>query len=301
MIGIVIINYNTYDITFRCVDSIIATTKLQYRIYILDNASQNESWDRLNEKYCNQENIRLIRNEENQGYARGNNLCIRIAYEDKCISVIISNNDIIFLRNAIEKLHQSLIIHNECLLIGPKVYLRSENNIQTSIKKEMPSFVKYYLFETYLRNLLPKRFKNEPFIAETFEKVFWVSGCCFIIDLEKFKKIKFFDENTFLYFEEYILSFKARQFGMELGYEPTAQVIHYHGASSGGALNLSTRIENFKSEMYFIKNYWKINKLKQWLIWKIRYLEVKFNYRNEINKQEAVKYYKEESKKIYKK
>lgn len=300
MIGIIVINYKTYLETIKCVESILKTATIEYKIYVLDNGSQNDSFDILSQKYGNDSRVLLIKSDNNLGFARGNNLCLRKAETDNCDAIIISNNDIIFLDGAIDKLYQSIKDNSEYVLIGPKVYYRSTNMIQRSIKNRMPSFLYYLFHETYLRNLLPHNGFKKLTEFKNFQPVFWVSGCCFIVNLEKFKEIEYFDEYTFLYFEEYIISFKAKLKNFLIGYDPSAMVIHYHGVSSGGALNLETRRENFRSEMYFMKKYWKTGKIKRWIIWLIRYMEVAFNYRHEDNKRYAKKDYYMQTKKIRK-
>ena len=51
MIGIVVLNYNNYIKTMECVDSILKNVKINYRIYLIDNNSPNESFKKLKDRY----------------------------------------------------------------------------------------------------------------------------------------------------------------------------------------------------------------------------------------------------------
>ncbi|MGN0528801.1 MAG: glycosyltransferase family 2 protein [Eubacterium sp.] len=300
MLGIIIINFNKYEKTVDCIKSIFDTVKSDYKIYLLDNCSANNSFEILNNLYKDDPRVEMIESKENLGYARGNNLCLEKAEKDGCEYVLISNNDIVYKENAVEIL-LDVIKSGEYLLVGPRSY-SPDGRIQSSVKKNKPTFSEYMKFSTYLSNLVPKNqakvfYKNlQP---KEFSQVYWVCGSSFIADMKKFKEIGYFDPYTFLYFEEYIISEKAVKSGMKIAFEPKAQVIHFHGASTGGAANLFTRTENFKSECYMFAKYQKLpyNKLKN--LRSIRCLEVLFSFTKEGKIKDAMTFIKQ-SKKILK-
>ncbi len=296
MLGIAIINYNKYEKTIDCINSIFSTVKSKYKIYLLDNASPNNSYEELFNIYKNENRVELIKSENNLGYARGNNLLIEKAKSDGCDYILISNNDIIYKENSIEILLSS-IQNSDYLLIEPFIK-NIDGSTQICVKKNRPSFKQYMMFSTYLHNLVSKKAKREFYSATQpaeFSQVYWASGACFIADIKKFESIGFFDKNTFLYFEEYIISEKALKSGLKIGFEPAATVIHYHGASTGGAANLFTRLENFKSECYMFKNYWKITPKQLRQIRTIRCLEVLFTFTKEKKFKEALSFIKQSS------
>ena len=76
MIGIILLNYNEWDLTVDCVDSIRNTTNTEYRIYIIDNGSATKTTDRFQEMIRKGKDIELIRSDVNLGYAGGNNIGI---------------------------------------------------------------------------------------------------------------------------------------------------------------------------------------------------------------------------------
>jgi len=294
MLGIIIINYNTFEKTIECIESIRNSISTDYHIYLIDNNSNNLSQDILENKYLHDLDITFIKSKDNLGYARANNLCIKKAIADGCKYAIISNNDIIYKENAIDIMLSTIEKNSSAFIVGPKV-LKMDGNIQSTVKDKCPTFFEYIINETYIRNFFKKKHpKVETDVDNNIlREVYWVCGCCFITELCKFEQINFFDEYTFLFFEEYIVAEKAKVAGLTLLYQPEAQVLHFHGASMGGSLNILTRIENLKSETYFFHNYFKYGDMKMKLIWVVRLAEVAFNYRKEKNKTPLSDYYKQ--------
>ena len=73
MIGVVIINYKTWEITVECVNSIKVTCKNPYHIYIVDNKSPNNSVKMLRDTYYTDKTITIIESPINGGYGYGLN------------------------------------------------------------------------------------------------------------------------------------------------------------------------------------------------------------------------------------
>ena len=286
MLAIIIINYNKYEKTIECIESIRKTYNKEYKIYLLDNASTNDSQKVLQEKYSEDPQIKLILSDDNLGYARGNNLCLKMAVADGCKYAIVSNNDIVFKENAIECLYDR-IKTGEYLAVGPCI-LKENGSVQNSVKLTKPRFHHYIWHETYLRSLLPKRSRTENAPTQSVD-VYWLSGCLFMFDLVKFEPIGFFDPYTFLFFEEYIVSEKARNKGMKLQYCYEAKVIHCHGASMGGAVNMVTKKANWRSESYVMQKYFGWNYFRRLLVWWVRCLEAKYVLRHQEQKKEIFK------------
>lgn len=294
MLAIAIINYSQPQKTIDCINSIFKTVKSNYKIYLLDNASADNSFEILYNEYKNNSHVDCFKSDVNTGYARGNNLCIEKAKADGCEYILISNNDIIYDNNTIDTLLKD-IKNTDYLAIAPS--LKSPNGShQQNIKKSAPNFKKYMLSETYLHNFDKKGKYQNTYIAKNLEEVYWISGAVFIADMKKFEDIGFFDKNTFLYFEEYIIAEKAKKKGYKLAAEPAVTAYHYHGASTGGNANLFTRLENLKSELYFFSNYKNYSKNRLKLIRFIRCLEVLFTFTKEHKLKDALKYIKESRK-----
>jgi hypothetical protein len=265
MIAFIILNYNTWEMTIRCVDSILRTCKQNYTIYIVDNGSTNDSYYNLNKQFENNKNVKVISNE-NTGYAKGNNVGIRNAMKDGHDIITITNNDVIFLDDSIDYMYRFLEKNQNATVVSPYI-LSPEGELQNlpSLKPIKP--LDYLLYNTKLSNfssLNRKRqyhqeynlsvdsIRNEPIHIYKF------SGCCFMVRREKLEKIGLFDENTFLYYEEDILCYKMNKLGYKAYFLPDSKIIHHHGLTTGKD-NLFVDTEMFKSEMYFLLRCYQLN------------------------------------------
>src|SRR5436190_24297151 len=93
-LSIIIVNYNTNKLVLECIKSIKRLKpNLSYEIIVVDNAST--------ERLLPSENYTLVENKENLGYAKANNLGIKIA---KGKYILLLNSDTIVTKNALEAL-----------------------------------------------------------------------------------------------------------------------------------------------------------------------------------------------------
>ena len=280
MIGIAIINYKSYQKTIECINSIRQSVNQSYKIYLLENASPNESAQILTKLYCNATDIELIISKENTGYARGNNLCIEHMRRDGCLFGIISNNDILCLADTIECLISDLKKNPKCLLVGPKI-VDPQNCFQQSVKLEKYNKWVYLKRSTIIAKLFRKEEECEFELVKKIKKlrrVFWVSGAFFAFSIKNMDEIGGLDPNTFLYFEEYILAEKADRAGFYRMYDPTVTVIHDHGFSTGGGLNILSKIAATQSEQYYLKQYYSECKVYVKLVNLVRFIEVLISF-----------------------
>lgn len=300
MIGIAIINYNTYQKTIECIESIRKTVHIPYRIYLIDNDSRNESTDVLERTYRLAEDVELICSNTNSGYARGNNQCIQRMREDGCSYGIISNNDIICSENTVELLVEDLVQHPDYILVGPKI-VDPEGNFQQSVKLHVYTNWEYIKKATYISNFFKRERQLESdFIKQINEliSVKWVSGAFFAFCVEKMQNIGDFDPATFLFFEEYILSVKSAEKKYQLGYDPRVKVYHYHGFTTGGYVNVVSKLAADQSERYFMQKYSNRSGLFQFILRMIRWMETLYTYGKRRDIASIKRYFKEISKKL---
>lgn len=256
MIGIVILNYRNWDDTIECIRSIEKIKcKELYHIYIVDNKSPNtEEYDL---KYLKgNKYVTIIWNDENKGYSAGNNIGIKIAKEQNCDAILITNNDIRFEENSIDLMYQYLIQNKNVGIVGPKVILKDGRTQRNNIYKKT-TLKEKYLIRTKL-NLMFKRLSKQYFgTKQSYEQecsVYSVSGCCFLISKDCINMIKYLDENTFLYEEELILGIQLENVLLKTIYYPIAVVKHLHGKSTNLVKPFAFTCM-ISSEIYYCINY----------------------------------------------
>jgi len=102
LVYIVILNWNQYDDTKECLDSLPKINYPNYRVVLVDNGSHDKSGERLKSEFPQHV---FIFSEKNLGFAEGNNVGIQKALEDKnCDYIFCLNNDTIVEPNFLDEL-----------------------------------------------------------------------------------------------------------------------------------------------------------------------------------------------------
>jgi GT2 family glycosyltransferase len=283
MIGIIILNYNTWDETIECVKSIIQYHDMRDKIiYIVDNNSPNGIEKKQKDFFLDKKNINLIFNKENKGYSAGNNIGLSKAIEDGCDYFLICNSDIVFKDNTIDILRDSInVLPNDVSIVGPRIY-----NIEDKFQKFMFVIkltysvkIKLILSHTPLKIFLKKFLADFYYSNEYFEspkEVFCVMGCCFMISTVGIKCLYPLDENTFLYDEEFIIGCVNELNKLKTYIIPNTKVIHAHGVSTSKSSN-KTNIYMIESEQYYLKKYLNTNYFARKFLYFLRLLSKKFS------------------------
>ncbi|PLR80620.1 hypothetical protein CVD25_22475 [Bacillus canaveralius] len=273
MIAFVILNYNTWELTIKCVESIEQVCKQEYSIYIVDNGSANKSYEKLREHFQNKNNVEVI-SSENLGYAIGNNIGMKHAIKDGHDIITIVNNDVIFLDESIDSMYTFLENNKEASVVSPYI-LSPEGELQNVPSLKPLTTLDYFLYNTKLSKLTTssgrKRFNDEYYLSNNIIKkepipIYKFSGCCFMARRDMLEKLGLFDENTFLYYEEDILCHKMYKSGLKAYFLPQSKIVHHHGLTTGKD-NLFVDTEMVKSEMYFLSEVYQLNYPSQLFIY----------------------------------
>lgn len=246
-VAIVILNYKRFEDTINCIESFYNSTENSNCMFIVvDNASGNDSlkkifkhFQSLEIQFWNNDNfnsdnpdILLVQNSVNKGYAAGNNTGLKIGYELGFKYLMVLNNDILFIEDCLDKLKTVLDDNLDVLGVGPLLLKGDNKSIDHNCAKRRPSYLDILRVSYFGRWLKSRKWadnyyylKGNPNLDKAIE-VDIISGSCMFFNTKKIKDIDFFDEGTFLYFEEAILHEKARMKGYKLMIEPNAKVIH---------------------------------------------------------------------------
>lgn len=124
--------------------------------------------------------------------------------------------------------------------------------------------------------LFYKSFKNGEYSEEEFQKekleVECVTGAFFAIKFNIFKKIEYFDENVFLFYEEDILSHKLKKLGYTEMSLNTVSFKHFESQSISKVMSYFNKIKRLQnSKMYYHKKYNNINSFQVILFTIINY------------------------------
>lgn len=230
-IAIVILNYQAYQETVKCVESIREKKIKTAGIVIVDNASTNASYKYLCAKYRDVPEIKVVRCSSNLGFAKGNNIGIKVAKRSWEIDgVLLLNSDTVMLESDyLEKMINAYqpgigVMQTSALRLNGR-YTRKDRGTY-SIKE----LLFYVLREraAYYNVYFPFQVKITP--ENELDR--WVSGCDFLLTRDYFQVFDGLYPLTFLYGEEYILSTMVRKAGLKLKIVEEAHILHAESRST---------------------------------------------------------------------
>jgi GT2 family glycosyltransferase len=217
-LSIVIVNYNTAELTNKAISSIVEThPKVKYEIIVIDNASSRG--------FKTTRKVNLIENNENLGFAKANNQGIEVA---KGEYILLLNSDTIAKKGAIDALYNFAKENKEAGVVGARL-LNTDGSIQSSVFR-FPTVTRairqYFLGE---KSLLDK-YAPQGIIPVEVDAVV---GAAFLITPSALAKLKKLNEKYFMYFEDLDYCRSVKRVGLKVYYLPSAEIVHIHGASGG--------------------------------------------------------------------
>jgi GT2 family glycosyltransferase len=260
----VILNWNGWKDTIDCVNSLLESSHLNHRIVIVDNKSTNDSISRIEVAFSQNEKVLLIQNDQNMGFAAGNNVGIRHAVEARAEYIFVLNNDTIVEKDCIRLLVDQALEHAECGLFGPKIYdFGTTHYRQWAVKKRLNIWSILGALSPFRRLIYHSNiFRSFFHVEDCCSNVYAVPGSAMFFRAEIVKLIGFFDEYTFLYWEEFIIAEKLRRIRSGTRVVVNAKIWHRESASIS-KIGSRKFIENVRSERYFFRHYLKLGLVSQ--------------------------------------
>jgi len=255
ILSIIIVSYNTADITIDCLKSILLDKGLKnidYEIIIIDNDSKDNSIF-LIKKFIDHTGraqraptFTLIENKTNSGFGKANNQGQKIANGN---FILYLNSDTIILHSAISQALDWLCSHPEASTCTAQL-LNKDKTIQAS-GGYFPNLLNVIAWSIGLDDLpfvnkiikplhphTPTFYTHDNFYQKDHAQD-WVTGAFMLTRKEYLDKIGGFDENYFMYGEEVELSYRLKSItnNNQVWYLVGPQIIHLGGASATSRLN----------------------------------------------------------------
>lgn len=232
-VSIIIVNYNTFELTAQCVRSVLNYVKnVQYEIIVVDNASPNENPDLLHATFPS---IKLIKSTKNLGFAKGNNLGIQHA---KGKYILLLNSDTYFIEDCFScvlkafknlKNPGALSIH---IQYPDGKFQHTARRFRT-IKGEILDLCRPVL------RLIPyqqraKMMLNQHFNGDFDTEADWVSGAFMMFEKSILENLpgKKLDERFFMYGEDMLWCYQFNQLGKINYFISNTKVVHIANAST---------------------------------------------------------------------
>lgn len=250
---IVILNYRTYELTLDLIKKLQNLSYANYDVMVIDNCSPNELASVLEEKK-DELGFIFYANKINAGYAAGNNIGIRYAYENGYDYTWILNNDVIILsQNVLLHMVDTIQKFTDVAIVGPKI-ITSNNSICAPYCRR-PTF-KSLTYGIIAERNYRRRYNDTPI------KVYRVYGCCMLLDTKKIHEVNYMDERTFLYGEEDILAERLLKKGYVAYYDPAVCVKHNESTTMKTIPKAKKNLieDRDKSRELYLKEYRKFDK-----------------------------------------
>lgn len=242
-VSIIILNWNGWQDTLECLDSLINVIYPNYEVIVVDNGSTNESLAKLKAKNPfefaqgkeklevgapfdfaqGKQSLKIIENKENLGFAGGNNVGIKYALENDADYVLLLNNDTLASETFLSELLAEAEKNKTFGLFGPKIYFWP----RTSPERIWFMGGKINWLKTKGVHVNYDAKENSP--AETGARLIetdYITGCGLLIRREVIKKIGTLSDDYFLYYEDTDYCLKARVAGWKCGIVPSARIWH---------------------------------------------------------------------------
>jgi GT2 family glycosyltransferase len=256
-VSVIILNYNTRDDLRTCLRSVqrteVATGELQAEIFVVDNASADNSADMVESEFPR---VRLIRAPRNGGYAYGNNLAIRVCRGEY---VLLLNPDALVPPGAIGSLCKYLDARPDAGVVGPKV-VRPDGSLDLACRRSFPSLAVSSYRILGLSKLFPRsrrfgRYNLTYLDPDLPAEVDSVVGACMLVRRAAIEQAGLLDEQFFMYGEDLDWAYRMKQAGWRILYNPGVTVLHRKGESSRRRSDAATMAFYDAMDIFYRKHY----------------------------------------------
>lgn len=255
-VSVIIVNFNTKVLTESAISSVYNGTYLPKEIILVDNNSTEKGVDDIKKRFPE---IILIKNSENIGYARANNMAIKEVSSQSYLWLLNSDTEI--GSNTLKQLYDFMEGNHDVGIISPQlVYPNGEFQ---SVGGFFPSIINIVLHFIPVHKVLPvnikKKFKLMGVLGQQIDGKFildYVTGAALFLRMSITEKTGLLVEDFFMYFEETDLCWRVKKMGFKIYAINTSPVMHIHGASFKNKYDIK-RLQLFNQSLikFIHKNY----------------------------------------------
>jgi N-acetylglucosaminyl-diphospho-decaprenol L-rhamnosyltransferase len=253
-LGVVIVNYRTFDLTLQCVQSLLTHGIAQPRhIVVVDNDSPDGSGKRLQESLPS--GVQIVLSKINGGFGAGVNLGVEALRTDL---VLVLNPDTYFLRNNMQVVRRMFAEQPRLGVVGLKL-INPDGSLQYSARRfySLPDILARRtalgrltpLGRLQRSHLLKRHWQEGPFKAD------WVMGTGFVVRRSAFEQVGAMDEGYFLYFEEVDLCARMWVQDWQVMAVPEVELVHEHQRHSQAGIWSTSGKTHLRSMLRFFTKF----------------------------------------------
>ncbi|OWP82946.1 glycosyltransferase family 2 protein [Flavobacterium columnare] len=221
-IAVVILNWNGQKLLEQFLPSVIQYSP-EATIYVADNNSNDNSISFVKEQFPH---IKIIKNKDNFGYAKGYNEALKHVEED--IYALV-NSDIEVTKNWLQPIEKLFDENPKIAIAQPKI-LDYKNKVMFEYAGAAGGFIDRYGFP-FCRGRIFETLEQDNGQYDDIIDIFWATGACFFIRKEIFRELNGLDADFFAHQEEIDLCWRAFNKGYMIKYCGFSTVYHVGGAT----------------------------------------------------------------------
>jgi len=255
-LSVIILNYNVRYFLELCVVSVQEALKdIDAEIIVIDNYSGDDSCQMMKSRFPN---VKLIENNGNVGFPKGNNIGVAHA---KGEYVCVLNPDTVVAEDTFVKVLAFAKMKKNLGIVGVKL-VDGRGDFLPESKRGVPTPFVAFTKMTGLYKLFPKSKLFGQYYAQHLEEdetgeVSILVGAFMMMQRELYVELKGFDENCFMYSDDIDLSYRSLLLGRTNFYYPETTVIHFKGEST---VKDDVYMKRFQDAMHFFyKKHFKVS------------------------------------------
>jgi GT2 family glycosyltransferase len=256
-VAIILVNWNGYEYSRQCLESLRLCTYRHFKIILIDNASHDNSGKKLAEEFPE---VIFHQNNSNLGFTGGNNVGLKLALASDFEYSLLLNNDTIVEPNFLEQLINYMEDNDTCAAVQPKIFYLHNKALLWNAGGKFHSWIG--ISRTIGLG------KSDSAKYANIQSTDWISGCCMLIKNSVVEQVGLLDENFFAYYEDVDWSLRIRKAGYHLTYIPQSTIYHAAGASvkrdiriNEGNLNPVIHFYDTRNHLYLLRKHHKGFKL----------------------------------------
>jgi len=219
-VGVLLVNYRQWELTKKCIDSLLASKGVEVLIGLVDNNSPGDVPDWVGTTG----EILFRRLDTNEGLTAGNNIAFDMISENGTDYVLVLNNDTEVAPDSLELLARHLACNPGTGIAAPSIpYADSPDRLWSAGGK----FIRW-------RMILEQVYDTPADLPSHPVEMDQVTGCAMLMRTEDYRRLGGQDAELFVYFEDTDLCFRVKEAGLGIVLIPDAVVFHQVSISVGG-------------------------------------------------------------------
>lgn len=250
---VIIVSYNTKDLTLKAIETLYENTHVaRFETVVLDNASSDGSADAIEAAFPQ---VKLIRSEDNLGFAKANNVVAQAATTEW---LLLLNPDTETHAGAIDNLLAFSKAHPQAGITGGRTVFPDGSLNAFSCGMLLTPW-SLFAITVGLKGLFPHNPLINPegmggWQRDTVREVDFIVGCFLMIPRKLWDELGGFDLKYFMYGEEVDMCMRAQKLGYQPMMTPEATIMHLVGAASG--VKAEKQIMVAKSRTTLLRDHW---------------------------------------------